>query len=185
MGDCNVNDVDIMMGTFTKSFGAAGGYISGKKSIINYLRKTSHAHKYACSMSPGVCEQIIQATGAVASGQGKRRLVELRENALHFRQQLKKMGFIVFGNDFSPVVPLLLYVPSKIALFGRLMEEAGIAVVVVGFPATPIESSRVRFCLSASHSRAQIDQCLKKIDEIGDILQLKHSSQQKLTSNKS
>ena len=44
------------------------------------------------------------------------------------------MGFIVFGNDFSPVVPLLLYVPSKIALFGRLMEEAGIAVVVVGFP---------------------------------------------------
>jgi len=42
-----------MMGTFTKSFGAAGGYISGKKNIINYLRKTSHAHKYACSMSPG------------------------------------------------------------------------------------------------------------------------------------
>jgi len=122
------------MGTFTKSFGAAGGYISGKKNIINYLRKTSHAHKYACSMSPGVCEQIIQASGAVASGQGKRRLVELRENALHFRQRLKKMGFIVFGNDFSPVVPLLLYVPSKIALFGRLMEEAGIAVVVVGFP---------------------------------------------------
>lgn len=51
--DCDINDVDIMMGTFTKSFGAAGGYISGKKSIINYLRKTSHAHKYACSMSPG------------------------------------------------------------------------------------------------------------------------------------
>ncbi|CBY09136.1 unnamed protein product [Oikopleura dioica] len=183
--DCDVNDVDIMMGTFTKSFGAAGGYISGKKNIINYLRKTSHAHKYACSMSPGVCEQIIQASGAVASGQGKRRLVELRENALHFRQRLKKMGFIVFGNDFSPVVPLLLYVPSKIALFGRLMEEAGIAVVVVGFPATPIESSRVRFCLSASHSRAQIDQCLKEIDRIGNILQLKHSSQRKLTSNKS
>ena len=49
-----------MMGTFTKSFGAAGGYISGKKEIINYLRKSSHAHKYACSMSPGT--EINQKT---------------------------------------------------------------------------------------------------------------------------
>ena len=44
------------------------------------------------------------------------------------------MGFIVYGNDFSPVVPLLIYALSKLGLFGRLMEEAGISVVVVGFP---------------------------------------------------
>jgi len=47
------NDVDVMMGTFTKSFGAAGGYISGRKTIINYLRRHSHAHLYASSMAPG------------------------------------------------------------------------------------------------------------------------------------
>jgi len=182
--DCDVNDVDIMMGTFTKSFGAAGGYISGKKEIINYLRKSSHAHKYACAMSPGVCEQIIQATEAVASGKGKRRLVQLRENSLYFRQRLKQMGFIVYGNDFSPVVPMLIYALSKLGLFGRLMEEAGISVVVVGFPATPLESARVRFCLSASHTRAQIDKCLNEIDRIGDILQLKHSRQSRISSTK-
>ena len=50
-----MRDIDIMMGTFTKSFGAAGGYISGSQAIINHLRKTSHAHTYACSMSPGAC----------------------------------------------------------------------------------------------------------------------------------
>ena len=44
------------------------------------------------------------------------------------------MGFIVYGNDFSPVVPMLIYALSKLGLFGRLMEEAGISVVVVGFP---------------------------------------------------
>ena len=43
-----------MMGTFTKSFGAAGGYISGRRSVISHLRKASHAHAYSCSMSPGM-----------------------------------------------------------------------------------------------------------------------------------
>jgi serine palmitoyltransferase len=56
---CDVNDVDILMGTFTKSFAAAGGYIAGKKELINHIRGTSHATAYATSMSPPVVEQII------------------------------------------------------------------------------------------------------------------------------
>lgn len=175
---CDVNDVDVMMGTFTKSFGAAGGYISGKKGMINCLRHYSHAHKYACSMSPGVCEQIIQAIEGLQTGQGLERLVKLRRNSLYFRSKLKKLGFIVYGDDFSPVVPLLVFVVAKLALFGRMMEEAGIGVVIVGFPATPIESSRVRFCLSASHTIEQLDKVIQEIDRLGDMLILKHSSNQ-------
>ena len=55
---CDVNDVDILMGTFTKSFAAAGGYIAGKKNLIDHLRISSHATTYATSMSPPVIEQI-------------------------------------------------------------------------------------------------------------------------------
>ena len=51
---CDIRDVDVMMGTFTKSFGAGGGYISGSHAVISYLRKASHAHTYATSMSPGL-----------------------------------------------------------------------------------------------------------------------------------
>merc|ERR1712048_1552430 len=56
---CDVRDVDVMMGTFTKSFGAAGGYISGSSQIISYLRKSSHAQAYSTSMAPGVAKQVI------------------------------------------------------------------------------------------------------------------------------
>ena len=59
----DVRDIDIMMGTFTKSFGAAGGYISGSRAIINHLRKCSHAHTYACSMSPGMYIRTGVGTG--------------------------------------------------------------------------------------------------------------------------
>jgi serine palmitoyltransferase len=56
---CDVKDVDILMGTFTKSFAAAGGYIAGKKELIDHIRVSSHATAYAISISPPVVEQIV------------------------------------------------------------------------------------------------------------------------------
>ncbi|CAF0920585.1 unnamed protein product [Brachionus calyciflorus] len=77
------------------------------------------------------------------------------------------MGFIVYGNSNSPVVPAMLYMPTKVAFFNRLMLEKGIAVVTVGFPATPIAGGRVRFCISAAHTLEMLDRALEAIDECG------------------
>ena len=57
---CDPKDIDILMGTYSKSFGAAGGYIAGSYKLINYLRQSSHAAAYSSSMSPAVCWQIIK-----------------------------------------------------------------------------------------------------------------------------
>jgi len=85
------------------------------------------------------------------------------------------MGFIVYGEDNSPVIPLLLFHPAKIPAFSRECLKRGLATVVVGYPATPIITSRVRFCISASHTMEDLKGALKIISEIGDILQLKVS----------
>nr|XP_019823442.1 PREDICTED: serine palmitoyltransferase 2 [Bos indicus] len=172
-------DVDIMMGTFTKSFGASGGYIGGKKALIDYLRTHSHSAVYAASLSPPVAEQIITAMkcimGQDGTTLGKECIQQLAENVRYFRRRLKSMGFIIYGNEDSPVVPLMLYMPAKIGAFGREMLKRNIGVVVVGFPATPIIESRARFCLSAAHTRETLDTALKEIDEVGDLLHLKYS----------
>ncbi|XP_074631166.1 serine palmitoyltransferase 2-like [Acropora palmata] len=172
-------DVDIMMGTFTKSFGAAGGYIAATREIIDHIRGSSHSAAYASSMSPPVVVQIISSMkmimGEDGTDKGQKRLRALAENSKYFRQRLKDMGFIVYGHDASPVVPLLLFMPAKIAAFGREMLKRNIAVVVVGFPATPLIESRTRFCLSAAHTREMLDKALDAIDEVGDILLLKYS----------
>ncbi|XP_057703625.1 serine palmitoyltransferase 3 isoform X1 [Corythoichthys intestinalis] len=175
----NPADVDVMMGTFTKSFGAAGGYIAGKKELIDYLRSRSHSAMYTSGMSPPIAEQIIRAikciTGQDGSTEGIRRIRQLAQNTRYFRTRVKKMGFIIYGNDDSPVVPILLYMPGKVVAFAREMLERKIAVVVVGFPATPITEARARFCISAAHTQDMLDEVLHHLDEVGDALGLKFS----------
>lgn len=107
--------VDILMGTFTKSFGAAGGYIAASKEIIDYLRVRNHAYVYAETMPVPVIQQIATATQILLHDEeGQRRIRQLRENALYFSSQLRKLGFIIYGDHGSPVIPLLLFTPTKI-----------------------------------------------------------------------
>jgi len=68
----------------------------------------------------------------------------------------------------------MLYYPAKITLFSREAFERGLAVVVVGYPATPVLESRTRFCMSAGHTKEDLDWAIKQIDEIGDRLLLKY-----------
>lgn len=223
-------DVDILMGTFTKSFGAAGGYVAASKPIINYLRLKNHASVYAETMSPVVVEQVyssmkiilgedLSACAAMETkdtvksnsilspntdektfadngvdengvpfgphplsitnkpvGDGRRRLDSIAWNSRYLRTHLRKSGFIVYGDLDSPVIPLLLFNPAKIPAFSRECLRRGLAVVVVGYPATPIISSRARFCVSAAHTREDLDEVIRIVNEVGDLLVLKHSS---------
>jgi serine palmitoyltransferase len=169
------NEVDILMGTFTKSFGSAGGYIAGKKSLIDHIRINSHAHIYASSMSAPIVQQIISSLRLMKGPEGQKRICQLADNTRYFRQKLVDMGFIVFGNKNSPVVPMLIYMPARVARFNREMLRRGIAVVTVGFPATKLLDARVRFCISAAHTRQMLDTALIAIDDIGTDISLRYS----------
>ncbi|KAG5830971.1 hypothetical protein ANANG_G00298930 [Anguilla anguilla] len=173
------SDVDVLMGTFTKSFGASGGYIAGKKELVDYLRAHSHSAVYAAAMSPPVAEQINRAMKCIMGLDGTtigiERVRKLAENTRYLRRRLQEMGFIIYGPRDSPVVPLLLYMPGKVGAFSRAMLERKIGVVVVGFPATPIGEARARFCVSAAHTKDMLDEVLSALDELGDYLVLKFS----------
>ncbi|KAK0542550.1 serine palmitoyltransferase component [Tilletia horrida] len=230
--------VDILMGTFTKSFGAAGGYIGGSKTVIDRIRLMNHSNVYGETLSPPVMTQIIVSMASImgvgndpeeaallpswvqlprtlADGsEGLERLRRLAFNSRYLSTGLRKLGFIVFGHRDSPIVPLLLYLPGKMGLFSRMMldrnmalppderlirqeEDLGdeemkaledpaspwalsgrarppIVVVVVAYPATPLISSRVRFCVSAAHTKKDIDDVLIACNEVGALLDLKY-----------
>lgn len=176
----NPSEVDILMGTLTKSFGANGGYVAGDKAIIDKLRVTNAGSIYGEAPTPPVLAQISSAlrliTGEVSPGQGEERLQRLAFNSRYLRLGLKRLGFIVYGHDDSPIIPLLLYNPAKMPAFSHEMLKRKISVVVVGYPATPLVSSRARFCVSAAHTKDDLDRLLAACDEIGNVLQLKFSS---------
>jgi len=172
----NPSEIDVLMGTFTKSFGAAGGYIAGSKQLIDHLRLYSHSAVYAESVSVPVLKQIYSSMrmimGEDCGSEGRHRIQTLARNSRFFASELRRMGFIIYGYD-SPVIPLLLMNPAKIPAFSREMLARGIAVVVVGYPATPIITSRVRFCISAAHTMEDLTWALEQISEVGDKLMLK------------
>ena len=174
------SEVDILMGTLTKSFGANGGYIAGDKAIIDKLRITNAGSIYGESPAPAVLAQISSAlriiAGEMVPGQGEERLQRLAFNSRYLRLGLKRLGFIVYGHDDSPIIPVLLYNPAKMPAFSHEMLKRKISVVVVGYPATPLVSSRARFCVSAAHTKDDLDRLLEACDEIGNVLQLKFSS---------
>lgn len=174
------SEVDILMGTLTKSFGANGGYIAGDKAIIDKLRLTNAGSIYGESPAPALLAQISASLriiiGESVPGQGEERLQRLAFNSRYLRLGLKRLGFIIYGNDDSPIIPLMVYNPAKMPAFSREMLKRKISVVVVGYPATPLVSSRARFCVSAAHTKDDLDRLLEATNEIGNVLQLKFSS---------
>lgn len=218
------------MGTFTKSFGAAGGYIAGSKSLIDRVRIRGHGGTYAEAISPPVLTQIIASMASIMGvaapithlknassastintsevpvhpgpapaamipswlnlppslrdgSEGRNRLRRLAFNSRYLSRALVKLGFITYGHPDSPVVPLLVFHPAKMAVFSRMMLErkTPIVVVVVGYPATALITARVRFCVSASHTKEDIDTLLRACDEIGGVLDIKQLSGERWT----
>ncbi|GMM37249.1 serine C-palmitoyltransferase [Saccharomycopsis crataegensis] len=171
--------IDILMGTFTKSFGAAGGYVAAEQHIIDRLRLDLTAPVYSESISPVIVSQILTSMkiimGELNPGEGKERIQRIAFNSRYLRAGLKKLGFIAFGMDDSPVIPLLLYVPNKLPAVARALYKRGIAVVIVGYPATPIDSSRIRICVSAALTKSDLDKVLRELDFIGDKMYFKYA----------
>jgi len=179
---CGVDtcDINIMMGTFTKSFGGMGGYIAGSKDVISFLRRRCAGSSYHNSLSPAVCQQVLSSfkvvMGEDGTNTGRKKIHALRDNSNYFRMRLQGIGLHVLGHYDSPIMPVMLYNPTKIAAFSRECYKRGLAVVVVGFPAVPILESRARFCISAGHTREQLDCALKEIEVVADILKLRYAN---------
>ncbi|KAG9246076.1 serine palmitoyltransferas-like protein 2 [Calycina marina] len=173
-------EIDILMGTLTKSFGANGGYVAAEKHIIDKLRATNAATIYGESPTPPVLMQILSSlkiiTGDLVPGQGEERLQRIAFNSRYLRLGLKRLGYIVYGHDDSPIIPIMLYNPAKMPAFSHEMLRRKISVVIVGYPATPLVTSRARFCVSAAHNKDDLDRLLAACDEVGDVLQLKFST---------
>jgi len=170
-------DVDVMMGTFTKAFGSCGGYVAGDPALVDFIRAASPAI-HPASMSPPCAEQALSAlrviSGADGTGRGAAKLAQLKANSNFVREGLRRLGCEVLGDADSPVMPIMLYNPGKIPAFSRECLARNLAVVVVGFPATPLLLSRARICISAAHSRADLQEALAVFREIVTSLGLKY-----------
>lgn len=169
---CGVSpkDVDALMGTFTKSFGAIGGYIAADTTVVDYLRRHSSISLHCDSLAPPCAQQVLSVLrvlqGKTGNDLGRKRLHQLRENCRFFRQGLINLDLVVMGDDASPVVPVMVYNLGFLGPLSRRCLECGVAIVVVGYPATPFDKCRIRFCVSAAHTREDLQYVLDVMRDV-------------------
>ena len=156
-----------MMGTLTKSFGASGGYIGGSKAVIADLRKQNHSNVYGEAHSPAVLMQIIAAIVCIMGREALEVVPGLQKyvtpRMLTGADGLERLRRLAFNSRYLRL----------------MLQKFNIVVVVVAYPATPLVSSRVRFCVSAAHTKEDIDRVLIACDVVGDMLDLKLSNKGK------
>ena len=158
---CSFDDVDILMGTFSKSFASAGGYIASDKKTISFLRNNSYSWVYGNPMSPVAAQQIISCLEMIQLPEGKRKIAQLKKNSIDLRTRFIDAGCHVLGDLESPVIPVMIYHPAKIKDISRICLQNGVAIDVVGYPACPIDACRIRFCVSAGHTPQDIEKGFK------------------------
>jgi len=170
----NPADVDLLMGTYTKAFGSIGGYIAGDRKLIEDLRRYSGASLMGETLHSAAAQQALSSLrvilGQDGTTVGREKLERIRRNAAYVRSELNKRDLVTLGEPESPVVPIMLYQPAKLALFSRLLLERNVAVVVVGYPATPLFEGRCRLCVSAAHTKDDLDRAIAAIEEVADLI---------------
>jgi len=160
-----VGRVDIITSTMGKALGgAAGGFTSGRKEIIELLRQNSREYIFSNSVPPVIVGPTIEILYILSGDHSLRD--KLEENTKHFRQEMTKLGFdIRLGTH--PIVPIMLYdaKPAK-EMADKLLKE-GIYVIAFSYPVVPKGAARIRVQISAAHSRENLDFAIEKFGKVG------------------
>ncbi|MGO3229540.1 MAG: glycine C-acetyltransferase [Oceanisphaera sp.] len=166
---CGVMDrVDIITGTLGKALGgASGGYTSGKKEMIDWLRQRSRPYLFSNSVAPAIVSASIKVLDMLKNGSDLREKV--RENSRYFREQMTQAGFTLGGADHA-IIPVMLGDAALAAQMSDKLLERGIYVIGFSFPVVPKDQARIRTQMSAAHSREQLDKAIAAFTAVGQEL---------------
>lgn len=153
-------DVDVYTGTLGKALGGAnGGYISGDRTLIAWLRNTSRPYLFSNSLAPCLVAGAHAAIDIVDSDEGIELRARLRSNAARFRSMMQDTGFDVPEGE-HPIVPVMFKDAALAARVADRLLELGVYVISFSYPVVPKESPRIRVQLSAAHSQQQIERAV-------------------------
>ena len=157
--------VDIITGTLGKALGgASGGYTSGRREVIDWLRQRSRPYLFSNTLMPAIAAASLKAFDIVEKGDALRS--KLTHNAERFRAEMGKLGFTLAGAD-HPIIPVMLGDAALAQEMAARLLERGIYVIGFSFPVVPKGQARIRTQMSAAHSTVDIDRAVAAFGEVG------------------
>jgi glycine C-acetyltransferase len=160
-----IDRVDILTGTLGKALGgASGGYTSGRKEVIAWLRQRSRPYLFSNSIPPFIAAASLRVLDMLEADTTLRN--RLWENAAHFRKGMAAAGFNLVPGE-HPIIPVMLGDAKLAAEFARKLLDEGVYVIGFSYPVVPQGKARIRTQMSAAHTREQLDRAVAAFTKIG------------------
>jgi glycine C-acetyltransferase len=157
--------VDIITGTLGKALGgASGGYTSGKREVIEWLRNRSRPYLFSNTLAPVIAATSLTVLDLLERDDQLRRT--LHEHARHFRREMEALGFTLAGKDHA-IIPVMLGDAKLAKQFADEMLKEGVYVVGFSFPVVPKGQARIRTQMSAALTRDQLDRAITAFAKVG------------------
>jgi 8-amino-7-oxononanoate synthase len=162
-------EVDLLMGTFSKSLATVGGFVAGDSQVIEYIRHHARSAIFSAAPPPSSVASALKALEIVEREPERRK--QLWENTETMQRELRQLGFDT-GDSASPVIPIVIGEDMEAYLFTMRLQEEGVFVNPVVSPAVPEGRAMIRTSYMATHTREHLDRALTAIERVGREFQL-------------
>ncbi len=168
---CKVMDrIHLLTGTLGKALGgASGGYTSGRKEIIEWLRQRSRPYLFSNTLAPVITATSLQVLDLLESSDHLRQ--KLRENTAYFRAEMQKAGFKIIPGT-HPITPVMLGDAKLASKLAEGLLHEGIYVIAFSYPVVPQDKARIRVQISAAHERKHLDHAIRAFVKVGKELKI-------------
>jgi 7-keto-8-aminopelargonate synthetase-like enzyme len=164
-----VDEVDLIMGTFSKSFASLGGFIAGDDDVVHYIQHHARSLIFSASMSPANTAAALAALEVMQ--EEPERIERVNDIAEYMRTEYRRMGFNV-GNSKTPIIPIIIGDNDLTFMTWKALYEAGLYTNPVISPAVPPEMSLLRTSYMATHTDEHLERVLATFKQVGDALGL-------------
>lgn len=165
-----IDRIDIITGTLGKALGgASGGYTSGKKEIVNWLRQRSRPYLFSNTLTPMIAATSIKVLELLKTNQ--HLIKKVHDNSQYFRREMEKLGFeLVPGNH--PIIPVLLGDAKLASVMSELLLLEHVYAISFSYPVVPEHQARIRTQMSAGHDKIHLDKAIAAFEKIGKQLNI-------------
>lgn len=155
--------VDVAMGTFSKAFGTTGGFVAGKREVIDYLRFFSRSYMFSAHLPPPTVATVL--AGLDMLEREPERLRKLHDNAQYLASSLRGLGFD--AQCAAAILPILVPAEVDMRALNRAFHDEGIFINSVEYPAVPKDAQRLRISVTATHTRTELDRAVSVFARLG------------------
>lgn len=162
--------IDIITGTFSKSFGCVGGFVAASKKLIQYLRYYADSNVFSAAPTPQVTASVLAALKLIKTEPEIR--YKLWENTNFLRKKLIERGFDI-SHSVSPIFPIMVRDNKKVYQIAKMLQEKGIFTIAIVYPAVRTKEARLRVSILSTHEKEHLNSLVNALEEINKIIQIK------------